>query len=425
MAFVDKVTVSVKAGDGGNGRVSMRHEKFIDRGGPDGGDGGHGADVVLVASRNQNTLAKFRFQKEIIAKPGQAGDKRRKHGRSAPHLLVQVPVGTIAMTPEGEIVADLTTDGQTAIIAKGGKGGFGNAHFTSSVRQAPTFAEKGEPGEEFDRVLELKMIADVGLIGMPNAGKSTFLARTSNARPEIADYPFTTLKPNLGMVEIDKTDTLLVADIPGLIEGAAEGKGLGHEFLRHVERTAVLVHMIDAYQNDITGTYKTIQKELKDYSSELASRPQVVAINKTEGLDAEMIADLEKQLATVVPKSTKIFAISAVSGNGIQPLLYKVNEIVQKQRKEVTEVLEEIDAHPILKLTNDEDAWQVTKQADAFYVTGSKIELFAARTDFENEEGIRRLRDIMRRQGIIHELNRQGLKHGDDIMFGRFGPITY
>ncbi len=425
MAFVDKVTVSVKAGDGGNGRVSFRHEKFIDRGGPDGGDGGHGGDVILVASRNQNTLAKFRFQKEIIAKPGQAGDKRRKHGRSAAHLLVDVPVGTIAMTPEGEIVADLTVDGQTAIIAKGGKGGFGNAHFVSSVRQAPGFAEKGEPGQEYERVFELKMIADVGLIGMPNAGKSTFLARTSNARPEIADYPFTTLKPNLGMVEIDKTDTLLFADIPGLIEGAAEGKGLGHEFLRHVERTAVLVHMIDAYQNDIIGTYKTIQKELKDYSKELAGRPQVVAINKTEGLDAEMIADLEKQLRTVVPKNTNIYAISAVSGVGIQPLLYKVNEIVQKQRKEVTEVQEEIDAHPVLKLTNDEDAWQVTKQDDAFYVTGSKIELFAARTDFESEEGVRRLRDIMRRQGIIHELNRQGLKHGDSVMFGRFGPIIY
>ena len=249
--FIDKATVSIKAGDGGNGKLSFRHEKFIDRGGPDGGDGGDGGDVVFVASRNENTLADFRYQKELAADAGQPGGPTRKHGRSAKDLLVPVPVGTVVTDSEGNILADLAEDEQRAVIARGGKGGFGNAHFVSSRRQAPRIAEKGEAGEELQAYLELKMIADVGLIGLPNAGKSTLLSVISNARPEIANYPFTTITPNLGVVDVDGKDSLLFADIPGLIEGAAEGKGLGDEFLRHVERTAVLLHLIDAYQEDV------------------------------------------------------------------------------------------------------------------------------------------------------------------------------
>ncbi|HET7630365.1 MAG TPA: GTPase ObgE, partial [Candidatus Saccharimonadales bacterium] len=291
--FVDKVQVIIKAGDGGNGIVSFRHEKFIDKGGPDGGDGGSGGDVIFVASRNQNTLAAFRYQKLIKAEPGQTGGKRRKRGKSGKDLEVKVPVGTVVTDARGETLADLTADGQQAVVAIGGKGGFGNAHFVSSTRQAPRVAEKGEKGEEINAVLELKMIADVGLVGLPNAGKSTLLATISNARPEIANYPFTTLIPNLGVVDIDKQTSVLFADIPGLIEGASQGKGLGDEFLRHVERTAVLVHLIDAYQEDIVKAYKTIQAELKAYKVDLSKRPQIVVLTKVEGLDD---ADLKAKL---------------------------------------------------------------------------------------------------------------------------------
>src|SRR5882757_6159100 len=274
MKFIDTVTIDVIAGDGGDGKLSFRHEKFIDKGGPDGGDGGQGGDVVLVASRNENSLAIFRYKKEVKAPSGQPGDTTRKRGRSAADLLVPVPVGTMATNGEGEVIADLTHDGQQAVIAKGGRGGYGNAHFVSSTRQTPKFAEKGEPRETLQAKLELKMIADVGLIGLPNAGKSTLLGRISNAKPEIADYPFTTITPNLGVVDIDEGTTVLMADIPGLIEGASEGKGLGHEFLRHVERTAVLIHLIDAYQPDITNAYNTIRAELKAHDPALAKRPE-------------------------------------------------------------------------------------------------------------------------------------------------------
>jgi GTP-binding protein len=325
MSFVDTVKVTVIAGTGGNGKLSFRREKFVSMGGPNGGDGGDGGDVVLVASRNQNTLMAFRYQKELKADSGQPGDKSNMHGRSAKDLLVMVPVGTIATSISSEqsfippnvlpnespggkqtaataentdnasstIVADLVEDGQQVIVAKGGRGGFGNAHFVSSRRQAPNFAEKGEPGEIFELKLELKMIADVGLVGLPNAGKSTLLSKLSNARPEIADYPFTTLTPNLGVVDIDKTTSVLFADIPGLIEGAADGKGLGHDFLRHIERTAVILHLIDAYTEDVASVYQTIRAELAAYQPDLTTRPEIIVLTKVEGLDQEIIDDLK------------------------------------------------------------------------------------------------------------------------------------
>ncbi len=320
MNFIDKVVVQVSAGDGGNGAVSFRHEKFIDRGGPDGGDGGDGGDVIFLASRNQNTLAKFRFQREIKAPEGKPGSKIRMHGRSGKDLTVDVPVGTVVSQEDGTILADLAEDGQQAVVARGGRGGFGNAHFISSVRQAPKFAEKGEDGDKYPLNLELKIIADVGLVGMPNAGKSTLLATTSNARPEIADYPFTTVRPNLGIVDIDDGTSVLFADIPGLIEGAAAGKGLGHEFLRHIERTKVLVHLIDAYQEDIVKAYETIEEELRVYKVDLSTRPQIVAINKTDGLDEKTIDELKEKLRQVVPEGTQLFAISAQAGSGIKPI---------------------------------------------------------------------------------------------------------
>lgn len=424
MSFVDKVNVSVAAGAGGDGKLSFRHEKFIDKGGPDGGDGGHGGDVILLASRNQNTLAAFRYKKEITADDGKPGGKTRMHGRSGKHLIVAVPVGTVATTEEGRVVADLISDGQQQVIAKGGKGGFGNAHFVSSRRQAPNFAEKGEPGEALSLQLELKMIADVGLVGLPNAGKSTLLSKLSNARPEIADYPFTTLTPNLGVVDIDNESSLLMADIPGLIEGAAAGKGLGHDFLRHVERTAVILHLIDAYHSNPAEAYQTIRDELKAYSSDLNKRPEVISLTKIEGLDEEIINDLISQLKRVAPKKAQIFAISAQAGTGIKPLLYSLKQNVTAERNKKT--IKTIDnSLPVIKLTDTSDAYTVVKVGDIFKVTGGRIERFASRTDFDRDEGVQRLRDIMRRAGILHELTRQGIEAGQTIQIGDAGKITY
>ncbi|HSX27264.1 MAG TPA: GTPase ObgE [Patescibacteria group bacterium] len=414
--FVDKAEVRVKAGNGGDGRVSFRQEKFVDRGGPDGGDGGKGGDVLFVASRNQNTLANFRYQKELNAEPGKPGDKRKKHGKSGINLVVLVPVGTTVFSAEGKLLADLTHDNQEVILAKGGPGGFGNAHFISSTRQAPKVAEKGEKGEEFQAILELKMIADVGLVGLPNAGKSTLLSTLSNARPEIADYPFTTLTPNLGVVDIDKKTSLLFADIPGLIEGASQGKGLGDEFLRHVERTVVLLHLVDIYNDDIATAYKTIQAELKAYKIDLTKRPQLVALNKIDGFSQDMIDDKLSELRAILPAKTPLFAISAKSRAGVDKLLFEIkrqSELAHKKsvKKESKKSL------PVLTL-DDDLAWQIKKTKDGFVISGKRIEKFANRTDFSNPHGVERLRDIMRKMGITHELIRQNIAVGNKIIIG-------
>jgi len=417
MSFVDKVTVTITAGDGGGGKMSFRHEKFINKGGPDGGDGGRGGDVVLVASRNQNTLAAFRYHKELRAEPGHAGGKNRKHGRSGPDLQVAVPVGTMAIMGGSTVLADLVKDGQRVVVAEGGRGGFGNAHFVSSRRQAPKFAEKGEPGETLELQLELKMIADVGLVGLPNAGKSTLLSKLSNARPEIADYPFTTLTPHLGVVDVDKATSLLMADIPGLVAGAAAGKGLGHDFLRHIERTAVILHLIDAYREEAADAYQTVRAELEAYKPELIKQPEVIVLNKVEGLDEEIIADLISQLERVAPVGTPIFAISAQSGVGLPPLLFALKDTVQAVRAQPQAEAAEPEI-PVLTLDDTSDKWQVDRIGDGFRVTGRKIEQFAHRTDFTNDQAVQRLRDIMRRLGIFHELSRQGIKPGQTIQVG-------
>lgn len=438
MNFIDTVKVDVIAGDGGNGATSFRHEKFVDRGGPDGGDGGNGGSVILVASRNENTLASFRYQKELKAKNGGNGAKQRKHGKNGADLFVNVPVGTVVNDAEGQSLADLADDGQKVIIAAGGRGGFGNAHFVSSVRQAPRFAEKGEPGQTLSPTLELKLIADVGLVGLPNAGKSTFLGKVTSARPEISDYPFTTLKPNLGVVDIDKTTSFLIADIPGLIEGAAGGKGLGHEFLRHIERTKVLLHIIDAYQDDITVAFQTINNELKSYKIDLSERPQIVAINKVDGLDEDISADLLKQLRKAAPRGTNLHAISAQSGHGIKSLLYDVKQQVEAEQQKQAVVSEAAsDELPVLRLADSELPWKVSKVSKdkkgkngdgqnqgRFIVSGQRIEKFAARTDFANEQGVQRLRNIMQKMGIVHELKRQDVKADDTVVIGS-GEFPY
>lgn len=420
--FVDKVKVEVKAGDGGNGVVSFRHEKFVDKGGPDGGDGGNGGNVILVASKNQNTLAAFRYQKLIQAESGAAGYKQKMHGKSGEDLRVEVPVGTVVNGLDGELLADLAMEDQEVVIAEGGKGGFGNAHFTSSTRQTPRVAEKGEPGEELSLVFELKTIAEVGLVGLPNAGKSTFLSVVSNAKPEIANYPFTTLVPNLGVVDIDG-EAIVFADIPGLIEGASEGKGLGDDFLRHVERTKVIIHLIDVYNDSLAEAYKTIQNELGAYKVDLTKKLQIVALTKIEGLDDEILADRIKELRAAVPKDTEIMAISSMSRKNLPEFLRAVRRMVEKQRIQKSQEDEKKEL-PVLQLKNQQP-WHVKKTEDKFVVTGAKIERFAKRTDFEDFHSLQRLRDIMKKMGIMHELNRKGIESGNTISVANLGSFEF
>ncbi|MDB5160709.1 MAG: GTP-binding protein Obg/CgtA [Candidatus Saccharibacteria bacterium] len=424
--FVDSVRIKLQAGDGGDGKVSFRHEKFVDRGGPDGGDGGDGGDIVLVASRNQDTLASFRYQKSLKAPSGNPGFKTKKHGKTAPDLEVPVPVGTVVTNEEGEVLADLISDGQRAIIARGGKGGFGNAHFISSTRQTPRVAEKGERGDQVEVQFELKMIADVGIVGLPNAGKSTFLSVVSNAKPEIANYPFTTLHPNLGVVDVDGKTSLLLADIPGLIEGASKGKGLGDEFLRHAERTPVLLHLIDTYNDDVEAAYQTIMTELKEYRVDLSKKPQIVALTKIEGVDKKDLSQKLKKLQKIVPKNTTVMAISSSSGEGVTEAMRELKAQVDKARAK-----EEKKAAgkglPVIGLREDGDAWTIEKIDEKFIVTGRKIEKFAQRTHFGDYHAEQRLRDIMRKMGIMNQLGRQGINPEQKIIIGKppIGSIDY
>ena len=443
--FVDIAKVSLKAGKGGNGAVSFRHEIYIPKGGPDGGDGGKGGDIVFRADRNTNTLIDFRFTPILTAEDGKNGSGQRSAGRSGKDLIVDVPVGTVvyrAGEVEKELIADLTEDGQTAVIAKGGSGGFGNAHFKSSTRQAPIIAEVGEPGEEFEAELELKSMADVGLVGLPNAGKSTLLSVVSNAKPEIAEYAFTTITPNLGVATIDGRD-LLIADIPGLIEGASEGKGLGHDFLRHVDRTAVLLHLVDIYNDDAGEAYQTIRNELEKYS-DLASRPEIVALTKCEGVDDDII---KMQMSSILTKNpdARVFAISSQAHQGLDELLRELKSAYEASIEQARAKSEEISRDeyetgisaqsrlndedfarsvanreqnkqtsiPTISLSSKElkDTWKVERlDDDKFRVTGEKIEKFARRTDMNNYASINRLRDIMKKMGIRAELTSQGAK---------------
>lgn len=450
--FVDTAKVKLQAGKGGDGAVSFRREIYIPKGGPDGGDGGKGGSIIFRADKDTNTLLDFRYNPELKAEDGKNGSGSRSAGRSGKDLIVEVPVGTV-VCKAGEIIADLAHDGEEAVIAKGGDGGFGNAHFKSSTRQAPIIAEVGEPGEEFEAALELKLIADVGLVGLPNAGKSTFLSVVSNARPEIADYPFTTLTPQLGVATIDDQD-ILIADIPGLIEGAADGKGLGHDFLRHVDRTAVLLHLIDAYNDDAGEAYRIIRGELDRYG-ELKDRPEVIALTKCEGVDADII-QMQKDSILKINSDAEVFAISSASKQGITELLRALAQKVkvraelddnlaksggsseafweregsEPQRKTAAQSrdsehrertsqkdLETAANIPVIQLGPESlaNSWQVEKQGDKFVVTGPKIEKFARRTDLNNYASVNRLRDIMKKLGIRAELTSQGAEPGSII----------
>ena len=407
--FVDTAKVKLKAGKGGDGAVSFRHEIYIPKGGPDGGDGGKGGSIIFRADKDTNTLLNFRFTPELKAEDGKNGAGTRSAGRSGKDLIIEVPIGTV-VKKDGKVIADLTRDQADAVIARGGDGGFGNAHFKSSTRQAPIIAEVGEPGEEFEAELELKLLADVGLVGLPNAGKSTFLSVVSNAKPEIADYPFTTITPNLGVATIDGKD-LLIADIPGLIEGAAEGKGLGHAFLRHVDRTAVLLHLVDVYNDDAGKAYATIRQELAKYS-DLKDRPEIVALTKCEGLDPEII-DLQKQSILAENPKAKVFTISSSAHQGLEELLRELKNNL-KTKKSIIKKETENSELPTISLNPEliKDTWKIekieTEDGTKFVVTGEKIEKFARRTNFNNYASVNRLRDILKKMGIRAELTSQG-----------------
>ena len=443
--FCDTAKVSLKAGKGGDGAVSFRREIYINKGGPDGGNGGKGGSIIFVADKDTNTLIDFRFNPILTAEDGGNGSGTRSAGRSGKNLIVEVPIGTVVKR-DGKIIADLTHDREEAVIAKGGDGGFGNAHFKSSVRQTPIVAEVGEPGEEFEAELELKLLADVGLVGLPNAGKSTFLSIVSNAKPEIADYPFTTLTPNLGVVTIDRHD-ILIADIPGLIEGAAEGRGLGHAFLRHVDRTAVLLHLVDVYNNDAGEAYRIIRNELDKYS-DLKDRPEIVALTKCEGVDNEII-EMQSQAIREVNPNAYIYSISAVSKKGVEELLralwqdIKIAKEKQKQEQEniTADIILEDDVNtkhqitqdgikgvPVISLSSHElkNTWTVTRGDDGvFHVTGEKIEKFARRTDMGNYASVNRLRDILKKLGIRAELTNQGATQDSIIeISGKTFPLV-
>ncbi len=420
--FVDTAKVFVQAGRGGDGAVSFRHEIYVDMGGPDGGDGGRGGDVVFLAVEGLNTLIDFRYKPEIKGEPGQSGSKRDRHGKAGAPNIVKVPVGTLVKR-DGEIIADFTEGGQKLVVAKGGDGGYGNAHFKSSVRQAPRIAEKGEPGDTFEAELELKLLADVGLVGFPNAGKSTFLSVVSNARPEIADYAFTTLTPNLGVADIDD-GSLLIADIPGLIEGASEGKGLGDAFLRHIERTAVILHLIDAYTDDVAKAYKTIRHELSAYSEDLATRPEIIALTKIEGLDEEII-EMQKDALKAVAGDTPVLAVSSPAHTGLKEVLRELRKEVVAIRVAEEEAFEEENSGmAVISLSEETKAlsWHIRKDGkgeDTIYIVkGNKIEKFARRTQFDNFEGVNRLRDIMKKMGITHALTRAGAEGNSVIRIG-------
>ena len=414
--FVDQARISIKAGDGGDGAVSFHREKYVAAGGPDGGDGGKGGDIVFQVDDNFSTLIDFRYKRKYAAQRGENGSARNCTGKSAPDLIIRVPRGTVVReTKTGRIMADLSTD-EPQILAKGGRGGKGNIHFATSTRQIPRFAKPGFPGESFDVTLELKLLADVGLVGFPNVGKSTLISVVSAAKPKIANYHFTTLQPNLGVVDMDEGFGFVIADIPGLIEGASEGIGLGHEFLRHIERTKVMIHMVDAAGTegrDPVADIKAINKELEAYNPQLLKKPQVIAANKIDAIagdDNEVISALRAEFE---PQGIKVFPISAVSGKGLKELLYEVKNLLANCPKEVTVYEPEID--PALSFFKDEP-YAVEVAADGAYeISGPKIEKMLGYTNMDSEKGFAFFQRFLREQGIIKELENMGIEDGDTV----------
>lgn len=416
MHFADEAQIEVKAGNGGNGSFSFRREKYIAKGGPDGGNGGDGGSVILQADGNMNTLVNFVSKKHFKAPHGQMGLGQNKYGAAGEDLILKVPVGTMVFDAENdEQMADLTSGGQQVIVAQGGLGGKGNANFKSSTRQAPDFAELGEPGEEKTLKLELKLIADVAIIGYPSVGKSTLISRISNARPKIADYPFTTLVPNLGVVKVDETD-FVVADIPGLIEGAHEGKGLGIAFLKHIERAEILVHLLDLTRDDLMDDFKKLNRELESYSKVLSKKEQIVVFNKSDATIPEIVEEAKKNF-----KKYKPLFISSVSGEGIDTFLYRLKDEVLAHRKKKTagRPKEEFKVfRPHLEISDTKN-YTVEKEGDDFRVKGKRIEQLAIMTDMSKKGAIYRMHDILGKIGAYRQMKKMGGKDGDKIHIGK------
>jgi GTP-binding protein len=420
MNFIDSTLILVKAGDGGDGAVAFRKEKYIDMGGPNGGDGGDGGDIIIVSDSNLNTLKDIRYKQKFTAEPGQNGAKQNMHGRSGEDKLIYVPLGTQILDVDGNLIADVTSKNQQIVVAIGGRGGFGNAHFKSSTRQVPRVAENGEPGEELELKLELKLLADVGLVGLPNAGKSTFLANVSAAKPKIANYQFTTLTPNLGIATI-KGKNLIIADIPGLIEGASTGKGLGHQFLKHVERSLVILHLIDFWSDDVARDYKIIRKELDEFSKDLAKKKEVIAITKIDGADPDLVKAKLKDLKKVAGRDAKIFAISSVAKLNLEDLLLEMSKTITDFKESAAE--EELEAEedlptitvPLKVAAAKHRGWDVQVKDGIFIVSGKEIERFVTRTNFANPYSIERLFDILRKMRIYSRLERLGYGSEDII----------
>lgn len=419
--FVDKVKIYVKGGDGGNGMVAFRREKYVPKGGPAGGDGGRGGNVVFVVDEGLRTLMDFRYQRHFKAKRGENGRSKSQHGAGAEDLVVSVPPGTVVRDAEtGELIADLTENGQRAVIARGGRGGRGNIRFATSVNPAPQIAENGEPGEERWVELELKLLADVGLVGYPSVGKSTLLSVMSSAKPKIAAYHFTTLVPNLGVVQVENGRSFVMADLPGLIEGAHQGVGLGHQFLRHVERTRVLLHVIDmagSEGRDPYQDYLQINEELKQYRQGLEKRPQIVVANKMDLPGAkENLALFKEQVGETVP----VFPVSAATGEGLKPLLFKAVEMLEQAEKKqpVQEVTEPSSERKIYRSREEKPAFTIRKENEIYVVEGEGIEKLVRRTNFSYHDSVMRFARIIRQMGVEDALRKRGAKEGDTVRIG-------
>ena len=415
--FADRAKIIIKSGKGGDGHVSFRREKYVPNGGPDGGDGGKGGDVIFLVDKGINTLTDYRHRRKFAAEPGQEGGKKNCHGKNGEDLILKVPEGTLIKdAASGKVIADMSGDNTRQVILRGGKGGQGNQHYATSTMQAPKYAQPGQDAIEIEVQLELKVIADVGLVGFPNVGKSTLLSRVTNAQPKIANYHFTTLQPNLGVVDMDEGFGFVIADIPGLIEGASEGIGLGHEFLRHIERTKVMIHMVDAAGTegrDPVTDIKAINKELEAYNPQLLKKPQVIAANKIDAIAGDENEVISALRAEFEPQGIKVFPISAVSGKGLKELLYEVKNLLANCPKEVTVYEPEID--PALSFFKDEP-YAVEVAADGAYeISGPKIEKMLGYTNMDSEKGFAFFQRFLREQGIIKELENMGIEDGDTV----------
>ena len=420
--FADRAKIFIRSGKGGDGHVSFRRELYVPNGGPDGGDGGRGGDVIFEVDEGLNTLQDYRHRRKYAAKDGEQGGKRRCHGKDAEDIVLKVPEGTVVKEAEsGKVIADMSGDNRRQVILKGGRGGLGNQHFATSTMQIPKYAQPGQPSQELWVNLELKVIADVGLVGFPNVGKSTFLSRVTNAQPKIANYHFTTLNPNLGVVDLPDGRGFVIADIPGLIEGASEGVGLGHEFLRHIERTKLMIHVVDAAgtegRDPVDDIYK-INAELKAYNADIANRPQVIAANKIDAIYSDPENDPIKRLKDEFePQGYKVFPISGVTGEGLNEVLYYVSD--QLKDLDAAPIVFEQEYFPEDELIYVDLPYTVEKEDGMYVVEGPKIEKMLGYTNLDSEKGFAFFQKFLKDTGILKELEEAGIEEGDTVrMYG-------